>query len=131
MKAAPRSTPKRRKRILVVDDDSGLRVVLTQLLQEAGYEAIGAEHALAAVFAAVRARPDLILVDLRMPVMNGLELIKELKTHSDTKNIPLVAMTGHDSPEARAAAVEAGCEGFLAKPFEPNNVLDRIAGWVK
>jgi two-component system cell cycle response regulator DivK len=131
MKTEVKPKAKATKTIVVVDDDADLRTVLTLLLSEAGYEAIGAEHALAAVFAAVRARPDLVLVDIRMPIMNGLELVKELKSHRDTHGIPLVAMTGHDSPEIRSAAIEAGCVGFLPKPFEPNRVLDQIKEWVK
>ena len=130
MKTEPKPRQKPAKKVLVVDDDGDLRTVLTLLLQEAGYEAIGAEHALAAVFAAVRARPDLILVDIRMPIMNGLELVRELKAHRDTRSIPLVAMTVQDTPEIRAAASEVGCVGFLSKPFEPNVVLDQIAEWV-
>ena len=127
----PAKAAKGAKRILVVDDDGDLRTVLTMLLREAGYEASSAEHALAAVFAAVRTRPELILVDIRMPIMNGLELVRELKAHRDTRGIPLVAMTGDDSPDMRAAALEAGCVGFVAKPFEPNQVLDQIAAWLK
>lgn len=131
MKPEPKPRTKAPKTILVVDDDTDLRTMLTLLLREAGYEAVGAEHALAAVFAAVRARPQLVLIDIRMPIMNGLELVKELKAHRDTRGIPLVAMTGNDTPEIRAAATEAGCVGFLPKPFEPNRVLDQIAEWMK
>lgn len=117
----------RKKRILIVEDEPDLLEVLSLLLQEAGYEVNPAEHALAAIFAAVRAAPDLILVDIRMPIMNGLELVRELRTHRDTCHFRIVALTGYDTPENRAAAKKAGCDGYLTKPIEPGRFLAQVA----
>ena len=94
---------KTKKKILIVEDDSDFRAVLSRSLRQAGYEVSEAEHALGAICAMVRAGADLILTDIRMPIMDGLGLVRELKAHEDTCDVPVVAMTGFDTPENRKA----------------------------
>src|SRR5467141_86393 len=74
---------KTRKRILIVEDDSDFREILSRSLRKAGYEVQEAEHALGAICAMVRAGADLVLTDIRMPIMDGLGLVRELKAHED------------------------------------------------
>src|SRR5215510_13087057 len=119
--------PETRKRILIVEDDSDFREVLGRSLRQAGYEVAEAEHALGAICAMVRAGADLILTDIRMPIMDGLGLVRELKAHEDTRRVPVVAMTGFDTPENRKAALQAGCVGYIPKPMEAQDFLGRIA----
>jgi len=107
----------KKQRILIVDDDAKLLEMLAALLREAGYEVDEADHALSAVASVVRAAPDLILADIRMPIVDGMGLVRELKSHSDSRHIPVVAVTGYDSPEVRKAAFEAGYSDYLAKPI--------------
>ena len=102
MKPKP-SKPGAKKKILLVDDDPQILEVFAALLEEAGYEVEQAEHALAAVAAIVRAPPDLILADIRMPIVDGLGLVRELKAHADSRQIPVIAVTGYDNPETREA----------------------------
>src|SRR5213594_1692434 len=116
-----------KKRILIVDDDPDAVEVLSALLQEAGYEVEGAEHAFAAVCAVVRAVPDLVLADIRMPIVDGMGLATELKTHLDTRDIPVVAITGYDTPSMREAALKAGYDGYTAKPIDAKKFPDQIA----
>ena len=118
---------KTRKTILIVEDDSDFREILSRSLRQAGYEVHEAEHALGAICAMVRAGADLILTDLRMPIMDGLGLVRELKAHEDTRRVPVFAMTGFDTPEIRAAALQAGCVGYIAKPIDAGDFLGRIA----
>lgn len=118
-------TPQK-KRILIVDDDSAVMEVFGAILLEGGYEVIEANYALPALFRAADSRPDLILVDLNMPMMNGVELIDELKAHRDTKDIPVVVITGSDSPEAREEAFKAGCSAYLTKPIKSAELLGQI-----
>ena len=125
------TTSKTRKRILLVEDDSDFREILSRALRQAGYEVQEAEHALGAICAMVRAGADLILTDIRMPIMDGLGLVRELKAHEDTCGVPVVAMTGFDTPENRAAALEAGCVGYFAKPIEAHEFLDQIAEFIR
>jgi len=80
-----------------------------------------------AICAMVRAGADLILTDIRMPIMDGLGLVRELKAHEDTCGVRLSAMTGFDTPENRTAALQAGCVGYIAKPIDAREFLCRIA----
>jgi CheY-like chemotaxis protein len=115
-----------KKRILIVEDDAAVREMFTVLLTREGYEVTTASYALPALFRVMQQPPDLILADLQMPMMNGLEMIGQFKAHADTQNIPIVVVTGNASEESRAAAIKAGCAGFLAKPIEPAEFLAQI-----
>ena len=116
-----------KKRILLVDDDPQILEVFAALLEEAGYEVEQAEHALAAVAAIVRAPPDLILADIRMPIVDGLGLVRELKAHADSRQIPVIAVTGYDNPETREAALKAGYDDYITKPIDPRRFPRQIA----
>jgi len=113
--------------ILVVEDDAAFLDLVSQILRIAGYEVLTAEHALAAVFAMVRAGADLVLTDIRMPIVDGLDLVRELKSHADTQHVPVVVITGFDTAESRAAAQEAGCVGYVVKPINFDKFLGQIA----
>src|SRR5438874_896956 len=105
-------------KILIMDDDPQILELFSVLLQKAGYRVDKAEHALAAVAAVVRAAPDLILADIRMPIVDGKELAHELKSHPDSRSIPVVAVTGYDGPGARESALKAGYDDYLTKPID-------------
>src|SRR5439155_11777043 len=112
------ATANKKKKILIVEDDPEMLDLLGTLLREAGYEVAQAEHALGAVCSVVRAAPDLVLADIRLPILNGLGLVSELKAHQDTKHIPVVALTGYDTQWTRESAFKAGCDGYLSKPID-------------
>jgi CheY-like chemotaxis protein len=116
-----------RKKILIVEDETEIREIFSRTLRQAGYEVQEAGHALGAVCAMVRTGADLVLTDIRMPIMDGLALVRELKAHEDTRRVPIVAITGHDTPENRAAAFDAGCVGYLTKPIDSDEFLKLIA----
>jgi len=116
-----------KKKILLVEDDSDVREILSRVLRTAGYEVQEAGHALGAVCAMVRAGADLVLTDINMPIMDGFGLVQELKAHQDTRGVPVVAITGLDTPERRAAALHAGCVGFITKPIETEKFLSQVA----
>lgn len=109
-----------------MDDDPQVLEVFSALLGEVGYEIRSAENALAAIAAVVQAAPDLILADIRMPIVGGMDLVRELKSHKDSRSIPVVAFTGYDSPETRQAALKAGYDDYLPKPVDPGPFLDRV-----
>src|SRR6266446_8928891 len=113
-----------RKKILIVEDDPDMLELLALVLTEAGYDVDQAEHALGAVCAVVREAPDLVLADIRMPIVDGMGLATELKTHLDTRDIPVVAVTGYDSPGTREAALKAGYDGYITKPIDPKRFPD-------
>jgi CheY-like chemotaxis protein len=126
MKSKPKTPSSARKRILMVDDDPQVLEVFSALLHEAGYEVESAENALAAIAAIVRSAPDLILADIRMPIVGGMDLARELKSHKDSRRIPLVAFTGYDRPGMREAALKAGYDDYLPKPTDPGPIPDQI-----
>jgi CheY-like chemotaxis protein len=126
MKSRRKTASAKKKRILLVDDEPEVLEVFSALLREVGYEVEAAENALAAIAAVVRAAPDLILADIRMPIVGGMDLARELKAHIDSRQIPVVAFTGYDSPKMRKAALKAGYDDYLAKPTDPGPFLDKI-----
>ncbi|PWU15580.1 MAG: response regulator [Verrucomicrobia bacterium] len=127
--AASKQQPK--KRILIVDDDTEALELYSALLGAAGYQVDQAEHALAAVAAVVRNAPDLIISDIRMPIVDGMGLAHELKSHIDSRVIPVVALTGYDDPGTREAALKAGYDDYLTKPVDAKKFPSQIAELIK
>lgn len=117
----------KKKRILLVDDEPAILEIFSLLLREAGYRVDTAEHAIAAIAAVVRARPDLVLADIRMPIVDGKGLVAELKSSKDTKEIPVVAITGYDGPGAEESAYRAGYDGYLTKPIDVQKFPQQVA----
>jgi CheY-like chemotaxis protein len=120
-----------KQRILIVEDDLDTRELLSLILRNAGYEVSTAEHALGAVCAVVRSAPDLVVADIRMPIVDGMGLAAELKAHKDTCHIPVVAVTGFDSPESRASAMKAGYDGYIPKPVDATRFPTQIAEFLR
>jgi CheY-like chemotaxis protein len=117
--------------VLIVEDDASLVKVYSKVLELNGYEVITASYALPAMFRVVRRQPDVILADLNMPKMSGLELLAQLKAHEDTKDIPVVMITGSVYPEDRDAAFKAGCSAYIKKPVDTKEFLQQIAALVR
>ena len=127
--AASKMQPK--QRILIVDDDPDALEMYSALLGAAGYHVDQAEHALAAVAAVVRHAPDLIISDIRMPIVDGMGLAHELKSHIDSKVIPVVALTGYDDPGTREAALKSGYDDYLTKPVDAKKFPGQVAELIK
>lgn len=109
----------RAKLILIVEDDAASRMLATATLEDDGFEVTSAESAEEALGMIHRRPPDLILMDIQLPGMDGLELTRKLKADHATAGIPVVALTAHTMPLHERAAVAAGCAAFLAKPVSP------------
>jgi CheY-like chemotaxis protein len=101
--------------VLVVDDATEVRQVFAEFLSRAGMHVTQADGARAAIVAARGARPDLVVTDIVMPEMDGLELCRQIRAHPATSHVPIVIVSG-DLSEEGAAAWEAGCDAVLAKP---------------
>lgn len=104
--------------ILIVEDDLKNRKLAHDLCQTMGYEVIEAENGQEGVTAAAQHHPDLILMDVQMPVMNGIDATRQIKTDPGTKDIPVVVLTAHtmvgDEDEVRAS----GCDDYMSKPLD-------------
>jgi two-component system cell cycle response regulator DivK len=114
------------KRILVVEDQEDNRQILRDLLANTGYEMIEAEDGEEALAIAAAERPDLILMDIQLPVLDGYEATRRLKADSVLRAIPVIAVTSYalagDEQKARAA----GCDEYIAKPYSPRQLLAKI-----
>jgi DNA-binding response OmpR family regulator len=105
-------------RILVVEDSPDIRVLIRMLLEAAGHEVMTASDGRAGVEATRRERPDLVLMDLSLPVLSGWEATKAIKESPETASIPVVAVTAHAMHGDRERALAAGCDGFIPKPID-------------
>ena len=114
-----------RKKILVVDDTDWNRDLLVQLL-EGDYEVLQAVDGEQAVKMTAQEKPDLILMDLGMPVMDGWEATRRIKANSETKQIPVIAVTSHAMVGDEITAREAGCDDYIAKPVDENELMEKI-----
>jgi CheY-like chemotaxis protein len=116
-----------KKKIMIVDDDKVFLEELQELLDNAGYEVIGTEGRAPVAEIANSARPDLILLDLRMPEKSGFEVATELKQFNDTADIPIIAMTGFYTTEERSFLMNfCGIKKCLKKPLSPLDVIKEI-----
>lgn len=112
--------------ILIVEDNVGSLMLATVMLETEGFQVAGAESAEEARIVLAARTPDLILMDIQLPGMDGLEFTKELKADSETAAIPVFALTGHAMPLHERAARAAGCVGFIAKPWTPEGLRREI-----
>ena len=112
--------------VLVVDDFVDNRDMYVEYLQFSGYRVISASNGKEAVDAATRDLPDIIVMDLSLPIMDGWEATRRLKANERTQNIPVVALTGHALAGHAKGATEAGCDSFLCKPCLPDQLVVEI-----
>ena len=117
------------QRILVADDEKSVRMVLSSLLREQGYEVLEAVNGEQAVEMALREKPQVICLDLRMPVMDGLEALAKLKQEELTREIPVLVLTA--AGEKKSQATKAGADDFLQKPFDADEVALRVNSMLK
>ena len=118
------------KRILVVDDQEDLRGVLRDLLTGSGYTVIEAADGEAGVAKAKSDRPDLILMDIQMPVIDGYEATRRIKVDPDLNPIPIVAVSSFAMKGDEEKARAAGCDHYVTKPYSPMQLLRLIRSFL-
>jgi CheY-like chemotaxis protein len=104
--------------IMVVDDEEDIRYMMRVLLEEDGYRVLEAENGQRALEIAQSVYPDLILMDLSMPVLDGFAATRRLRELSKLGDVPIIAITAHDTPEHRTNASAAGINEYLTKPVD-------------
>ncbi len=114
------------KRILVADDIAMNRELMRDMLESSGYLVAEARDGSEAIREAYGSRPDLILLDIDMPVLNGFAVARRLRQDKDFLEIPIIAITGLSSRQDRERAYDAGFNSFLRKPFNLSNLRDEI-----
>jgi two-component system cell cycle response regulator DivK len=119
----PPSAP---KRILIVEDNELNMKLLHDVLEAHGYVTITTREGATALPLARENRPDLILMDLQLPDISGLDAVRELKDHEETREIPVVAVTAFAMVGDERKALVGGCDGYIAKPIQLRDFLDVV-----
>jgi two-component system cell cycle response regulator DivK len=114
------------KRILVIEDTEDNRQIVRDLLTSVGYEIIEAADGAEGVAMAQSDRPDLILMDIQLPQMDGYEAARRIRAVPDLAKVPIIAVTSYALSGDEAKTRAAGCDGYVAKPFSPRQLLAKI-----
>jgi two-component system, cell cycle response regulator DivK len=118
------------KKILVVEDTFDNREIMRDLLSSAGYLMLEAEDGASGVAKASAELPDLILMDIQLPVMDGYEATRRIKADPATRHIPVVAVTSFALSGDEAKTRAAGCDGYVSKPFSPRHLLAKVREFI-
>lgn len=118
------------RRILLVEDNTDNRAIYRTILEHSGYVVVEAENGAEGLRLAREGAPDLILMDISIPIVDGWEATRILKADDATKGIPIIALTAHALAADRQKASEVGCDGYLAKPCEPRKVVAEVERFI-
>ncbi len=119
------------RKILIVEDNDDSRELVVKVLRNKGYmtvEAIDGEEAIEKV---ISERPDLILLDISIPKLDGYEVAKRLKSREDVKDIPIVAVTAHAMKGDREKVIAAGFEGYISKPVDVRELPEQVRSYLR
>ncbi|MGH7475747.1 MAG: response regulator [Longimicrobiales bacterium] len=118
------------KTVLIVEDNEDNRIVYATILQHRGYRVLEARNGEEGIRMARERKPDLILMDISVPVIDGWKATEILKQDGATAQIPVIALTAHALAEDRETAKTVGCDGYLAKPCEPRTVVAEVEKFI-
>lgn len=114
------------KKILVVEDNENNMYLMRFMLQKAGYHVIEARDGKTGVEIALKEKPDLILMDMQLPIMDGYQASKKIRESEDMKEIPIIAVTSYAMVGDREKSLNAGCTAYLEKPINPEIFMQQI-----
>jgi DNA-binding response OmpR family regulator len=115
-----------KKRILIVEDEESLLKLESILLTSKGYRVTGVMDGMSALDEVRRNRPDLVILDIMLPKMDGFEVCRQLKGDPDTAHIPVVMLTAKKNSQDMVTGQQAGCDAYITKPFKSSKVLETI-----
>lgn len=118
--------PDLQRRILIVEDNSDMRDFLRRVLARHGYAHLEAADGVEGIEIARRDHPDLILMDMSLPELDGFEATRRLKADETTQHVPIIAVTAHARPVDERRALEAGCDAYLSKPYSLREFLNVV-----
>jgi two-component system, cell cycle response regulator DivK len=118
------------KTVLIVEDNEDNRIVYATILEHRGYQVLQAENGEEGVRLARLRMPDIVLMDISVPVLDGWRATAILKADQRTASIPVIALTAHALAEDRETAQRVGCDGYLSKPCEPRTVLAEVERFI-
>jgi CheY-like chemotaxis protein len=118
------------KKILIVDDNADMRELMTLWLRANGFKPITAKNGSEAVEKAITEKPDLVLLDIMMPVMDGRETVRVLRSKPETKDIPVVAATALYNSTDLESCLKAGCDDYIVKPFTYDGLEEKLRAFI-
>jgi two-component system cell cycle response regulator DivK len=113
--------------VLVVEDFEDNRFMMRRLLEMSGYQVVEAVNGNQAVEAAAREQPDIILMDLSLPQLDGLAATRRIREQQGSRRVPIVAVSAHDSADFHAEALAAGCNEYVTKPIDFDQLVDLLS----
>ncbi len=119
------------KKILVVDDEEKNRYLISFILEKNGFEVVTATDGLDGVEAAKRQQVDLIIMDIKMPKMDGYESTRRIKKLEGYQSVPIIALTSYAMAGDKKKALDAGCDGYIAKPINPETFIEEIRKYLR
>lgn len=117
---------KRKYKILIVDDEPDVVELLERTLKSEGFDTLTAYDGISAVDLVFSEKPDLVLLDIMMPMMSGYEVCEQIKSNPQTQSIPVLCVTSAHTPDARAHSLQVGASDVITKPFYPSELIARI-----
>jgi len=117
-------------RILVIEDNEQNIYLMDFLLKKHGFEVIQAMDGETGIARALEDRPDMILLDIQLPEMNGYEVAQALRSHENLKELPIIAVTSYAMPGDREKALDSGCTGYIEKPINPATFIQDIQNYL-
>lgn len=115
------------KQILVIEDDASVRTLLDKSLRARGYDVVTCDDGLAGLTLLERLVPDLIIVDIMMPRLDGMTFVKAIKGNEHTKPIPVIFLTANNDPRTMIAGINLGAKHYVTKPFQLDELLGKVA----
>ena len=121
---------KTKQRILVIEDNEQNIYMITYLLEHAGYEVLQARHGREGIALAATKSPDLIVLDIQLPEMDGYEIARRLRTDTALSSVPIVAVTSYAMVGDKERVLDAGCTGYLEKPIDTDTFVESISSFM-
>jgi CheY-like chemotaxis protein len=119
------------KRVLIIEDNENNMELISFILEAADYETIAAMDGLTGVEKAITEQPDFIILDIQLPDIDGLEVLTRIRATEATEKIPVIAMTSYAMAGDRERMLNAGCNGYIEKPIDPERVVSQIEAVLK
>ena len=116
--------------VLIIDDDKQIRQLVDVYLQEAGHVVSHAENGVKGLDMVEQSVPDLIILDINMPVMDGTHVMKALRVYPPTVNVPVIALSAVSAPEMRDDMHALGCDAFVVKPIDISVLMDKVSSLI-
>jgi len=131
IKKVPRRIAEKNKHILLVDDNLDNQYAVKFILEDKGYQVSFARNGAEGVKKAIKEKPDLILMDMMMPGMDGYQATRNIRKRNEFKSLPIIAMTAKTEAEDEGQALDAGCSDYLSKPFSLEDIISKIQKWIE